>query len=228
MNKLLILNHKMHLEYDEVYPYINEVNKLNTDYNLIICPSNIYLNDFINHCTWGIGAQNISEYTEGDYTGEVSALQLKSIGVEYCIIGHYERKKYFHETEEIVHKKLVTCLESNISPILCFGESGSNQDIIDSLNNILKDIENIDFIVFAYEPLKVKDKESISDIEEKINTIYDYLYEKYHSKPNIVYGGGISSKDIQAIIKIEKLNGVLIGKISSNIEKIKKILNLKD
>ena len=226
MNKLMILNHKMHLEYDEVFPYINEINQFNTDYNLVICPSNIYLTDFINHCTWGIGAQNISQFIDGDYTGVVSALQLKSIGVEYSIIGHYERKKYFHETDEVTHQKLVTCLESNISPILCFGESGNIHDIISSLEIILKDIENIDFIVFAYEPLKVKNEESVSDIEDKINTIYDYLYDKYQTRPNIVYGGGIRSKDIQSILKIEKLNGVLIGKISCDIDKIKKILNV--
>ena len=227
MSKILVLNHKMNLEYDEVIPYIQEINKIETKCSFIICPSNIYLIDFINHCNWGIGAQNISEYNEGDYTGEVSALQLKSIGVEYALIGHYERKKYFHETDEIIHKKLITCLESNISPILCFGESGKIEDIYQSLDTILKGIENIDFIIFAYEPLKLKEKEETYIIEEKINQIYDYLKEKYNTKPNIIYGGGINSNDIKSIINIEKLNGVLIGKISKDISKIKKIIEKK-
>lgn len=224
MNKLIILNHKMNLEYDEVYPYINRLNQIETDNNIIVCPSNIYLTDFINHCTWGIASQNTSKYEEGNYTGEVSTLQLKSLGIEYIMLGHYERKKYFYETEEEINKKLISCLESNIIPILCFGETGKIEEIKKSLDNLLKEIEKIDFIIFAYEPLKIKNKEATSDIEEMINNIYDYLYEKYHSKPNIVYGGGIDKKDLQSILKIKKLNGLLIGKISSDINKIEKIL----
>ena len=226
MNKIVILNHKMNLEYEEVFPYINELNKINTDNNLIICPSNIYLTDFINHCNWGVGSQNICQYLEGDYTGEVSTIQLKSIGVEYSIIGHYERKKYFGETEKIIHDKLIACLESNISPILCFGETGKKEDITKSLDIYLKEIENINFIIFAYEPLKIKCKETITEIEQNIDYIYNYLYEKYHTKPNIVYGGGINNKDINSLLKIKNLNGIMIGKVSKDIDKVKKILDI--
>lgn len=224
MKKLIVLNHKMNLEYDEVFPYINTLNKINTDNNIIVCPSNIYLSDFINHCTWGVGAQNVSEKQDGNYTGEVSTLQLKSLGVEYSIIGHYERKKYFHETNQIINKKLIECLNSNISPILCFGETGDIEDAIDNLEELLKDIENIDFIIFAYEPLKVKDKESLESIKEQIKSIYEYLYTKYNSKPNLIYGGGISEKDINELLSQEELNGIMIGKISTNETKIEKII----
>ena len=229
MNKLIVFNHKMSLEHDEVVPYIQQINKLETSYNLIVCPSYVYLVDFINHCTWGVGAQNVSCYDTGEYTGEVSALQLKSIGIEYSLIGHSERKKYFHETIDEVHQKLIACLESNIIPILCFGETGKKSDIIHSLDVLLEDVENIDFIVFAYEPLKVKDYQSCDAIQEEINMIYDYLYQKYHSRPNIIYGGGITTKDISSILSIDKLNGILVGKISSDIKKIEKVIhNIKE
>lgn len=224
MKKLIILNHKMNLEYDEVLSYINKINEIDTSNNIIISPSNIYLTDFINYCNWGIASQNISEKLDGNYTGEVSSLQLKSIGIEYSIIGHYERKKYFHETNKIINKKLNACIDSNISPILCFGETGNIEDIKDDLDELLKDITNIDFIIFAYEPLKVKDDETISDIQSNIKEIYNYLYEKYNTKPNLVYGGGISKKDINELLEIEELNGIMIGKISSNIDKISKII----
>ena len=105
MEKMIILNHKMNLEYDQVYEYIDGLNKLETDNNIIICPSNIYLENFVNNCTWGIGAQNVSEKSNGDYTGEISTLQLKSLGVEYCIVGHHERRKYFGETNEVINRK---------------------------------------------------------------------------------------------------------------------------
>jgi triosephosphate isomerase len=224
MKKLIILNHKMNLEYDEVIPYINVLNQITTENNLIICPSNIYLNDFINHSSWGIGAQNVSEKLSGNYTGEVSTLQLKSLGVEYSIIGHYERKKYYHETNNDINQKLNACLDSNISPILCFGETGNTGDAIDDLEELLKDIPNIDFIIFAYEPLKVSEQESVNNIQEQIKVIYEYLKSKYNSIPNLIYGGGIAKKDINELLSINELSGIMIGKISANIDKIEKII----
>ncbi len=226
MKKLIILNHKMNLEYDEVYPYIERINKIETSNNIVVCPTNIYLESFINHCNWGVGSQNVSDSLDGNYTGEVSTLQLKSLGIEYSLIGHYERKKYFHETNEEIRKKLNACLDANIIPILCFGETGIAQDILDSLEELLTDIENIDFIIFAYEPLKVK--ETSTEIKEKIELIYHYLQDKYHSVPNIIYGGGINQKNINEVVNIKKLNGILIGKLSAKIEKIEKVIKSID
>ena len=72
MKKLIVLNHKMNLEYDEVVPYIKKLNEIETTNDLIVCPSNIYLTDFINYCSWGVGAQNVFHEESGNYTGEVS------------------------------------------------------------------------------------------------------------------------------------------------------------
>lgn len=224
MKKLIVLNHKMNLEYDEVISYITELNNLNTENNLIVCPSNIYLSDFINYSNWGVGAQDVSEKLDGNYTGEVSTLQLKSLGIEYSILGHYERKKYFSETNEIINKKLNACLDANISPILCFGETGDTEDAIESLAELTQNIENIDFIIFAYEPLKVSEQETVENIQAQIKTIYNYLYDKYNTKPNLIYGGGIDKKDINELLSCDELNGIMIGKISANIDKITKII----
>ena len=224
MKKLIILNHKMNLEYDEVIPYINTLNQINTENSIIVCPSNIYLSDFINHSSWGVGAQNVSDKLDGNYTGEISTLQLKSLGIEYSILGHYERKKYFHETNQDINQKLNACLDANLSPILCFGESGNTDDAIEALDELLKGVTNIDFIIFAYEPLKVSNYESVSNIQEQIKAIYNYLHDKYGSTPNLIYGGGITEKDINELLEINELNGIMIGKISANPEKIEKII----
>ncbi|MBQ8681404.1 MAG: triosephosphate isomerase [Bacilli bacterium] len=224
MKKLIVLNHKMNLEYDEVAAYIDGLNGIDTENNVIVCPSNIYLCDFINHCTWGVGAQNVSEKLDGNYTGEVSTLQLKSLGVEYSIVGHYERKKYFHETNIEINKKINACLDSNISPIICFGENGDVDKAINDLGELLVGIDNINFIIFAYEPLKVAEKESVVDIQSQVKTIYEYLYDKYEVRPNLIYGGGIASKDINELLELDELNGIMIGKISANIDKTLKII----
>ncbi len=224
MGKFIVLNHKMNLEYDEVVPYIQGLNQIDTKHNLIVCPSSLYLGDFVNHCTWGVGIQNVHEKVDGNYTGEISTLQVKSMGIEYALVGHYERKKYFGESMAQVRQKLEACLDANISPILCFGETGKDEEILKDLEILLEGIQNIDFIVFAYEPLMVSEKESVHDIQEKVDRVYDYLHEKYGSTPNVIYGGGVAQKDIHELLKDEKLNGLLLGKISANIDKVKKIV----
>lgn len=224
MKKIVILNHKMNLEYDEVVPYIQRLNQIETSNSIIVCPTNIYLSDFMNYCTWGVGAQNVSEKLYGNYTGEVSTLQLKSLGVEYSIIGHYERKKYFKETNKQIKEKLNACMDANLSPILCFGETGNVEDAIEMLEEILDGITRIDFIIFAYEPLKVAEQESIDSIQEQLRQIYEYLFDKYQVKPNLVYGGGIARKDIHELLKTPELNGIMIGKVSSKIEQVEKII----
>ena len=224
MNKIVILNHKMNLEYDEVIPYIQKLNEVETENSLIVCPSFLYLSDFMNHCTWGVGAQNVSENLDGNYTGEVSTLQLKSVGVEYVILGHYERRKYFYETTEQIRKKLNACMDANISPIVCFGETGNIDEVLEDLEKLLKGIERIDFIIFAYEPLRVAEQKSTIEIQEQIKEIYHYLYDRYQIKPNLVYGGGIARKDIKALLEFPELSGIMIGKVSANIEQVQKII----
>lgn len=228
MKKLIVLNHKMNLDYDEVFPYIDKLNKIETDNDIVVCPSNIYLTDFINHCSWGVGSQNVFYEANGNYTGEVSTTQLKSLGVEYSLIGHYERKKYFKEDNKTINKKLKACLDSNIIPILCFGGTGNQEEVLDELREILKDIERIDFIIFAYEPLEVDEDIDLEEIRENLIDIYNYLLDLYETRPTIIYGGGVVDKDINELLKIDNLDGLLIGAISSDIEKTEEIIKLVD
>ena len=223
MKKMIILNHKMSLEYDEVPIYIDKLNKMDTESDIVVVPSSLYLESFINHCSWGVGVQNIYYESFGDYTGEISPMQVKSLGIEYAIVGHYERKKYFNENHEIIKKKLNACLDSNIIPILCFGECGSEME--HTLDDLLEGIDNINFIIFAYEPLEVSNDETIEQIKDDIGTIYDYLYEKYKIRPNIVYGGGVSEENIRNLLEYDKLNGIMIGKSSSDIDKVSNIVS---
>lgn len=216
MNKLVILNHKMNLEYDQIFEYISTVNGIDTENNLIICPSSIYLSKFLDNCSWGVGAQNVYYEEDGNYTGEISTLQLKSLGVEYCIVGHYERRKYFGEDNDLISKKMLACLDSNIVPIVCFGSNGTSDDIINDLEELTSSLEHINFVLFAYEPLGLETSLSIDRIVEDIDIIYEYLYSKYGCKPSIVYGGGVREDNIYDIMNIEKLDGVLIGKTSED------------
>lgn len=211
--KIIVLNHKMNLYYQELDEYISRIN--NIDKPLIIAPSNIYLLEFIHKCKHKISSQDICYFEEGNYTSKVSWRQMKSIGVEYSIIGHSEKFEDITKT----NLKLNICLENGIKPILCFGQ---NQDLEQLTNNI----NTIDNIIFAYEPINNINNKTIDleQIKQDIKLIYKYLYNKYQTIPTLLYGGGINQNNIQEIYNIEELQGILIGSISSNIDELEKIL----
>ena len=230
MNKIVVLNHKMSLLYDDVYPYIERINNLNTDANIIVCPSNMYLEAFVNNCSYPVGAQNVHYSEETNHSGEISTSQLKSLGVEYSIIGHSERVKEFNENKSLVNLKLIGALDANIIPILCFGENideDYKKVIPELLEAYLKDIQNIEFIIFAYEPIYAVGTgtlPSINKIEEVITFTSKYLQDKYNTKPNILYGGSVASTNVKDILSINNLNGILVVASSSNIKEVERII----
>lgn len=230
MNKLVVLNHKMSLLYDDLYSYIDRINNIDTDNNVIICPSNIYLEAFLNNSDYPIGAQNMHYDVEYGHTGEVSSNQLKSMGIEYVVIGHYERVREFKESASIINQKLIGALDSNIIPILCFGEDMDEdyrEVLPKTLDSYLKDINNIEFIIFAYEPIyaigtgTLPNTNKINEISEFIN---GYLESKYGKSSILIYGGSVDSSNAREIINIDNLNGVMIGNISSDIKEVERII----
>ena len=216
--KKIILNHKMNLYYDELEDYITRINKINKD--LIIAPSNIYLTEFIKKCNHHISSQDVCYIEDGNHTGKVSWSQIKSLGINYSIIGHSEK----NDDIDKINVKLKACLENNITPILCFGNKHEEEDITKILKQIeLNDITNI---IFAYEPSFniSKDNININYLKKQIDIIYDYLLNKYSKKPTIVYGGGINEINVNEIYNIDKLNGIILGSISSKIDKLENII----
>lgn len=231
MKKLIILNHKMSLLYDDLYNYIDRTNNIETDNDIIICPSNIYLEAFINNSVWPIGAQNMHYSLDEKHTGEISTDQLKSLDILYSLIGHYERVREFNENKNIINEKLIAALDANIIPILCFGEDideDYKEVIPNLLNSYLKNIMNIDFIIFAYEPIYAIGTGTlprIDKIKEVISFASKYLQDKYNKKPTIVYGGSVDSSNIKEILNIDNVDGVLIGSMSSNVKEVERMIN---
>lgn len=229
MKKLIVFNHKMSLLYDDLYSYIERTNNIDTDNNIIICPSNIYLEAFINNSEWSLGAQNMHYDTDELHTGEVSSNQLKSLGIEYTMVGHYERVSEFKENVNVVNQKLIAALDSNIFPILCFGED-IDEDyrlvLPKLLDGYLKNIDNIEFIIFAYEPIYAIGTGTLPNIKkicEVSEFVSKYLEDKYGKKPTLLYGGSVDSSNIKDIISIDTLNGVMVGSVSSDIKEVERI-----
>lgn len=215
--KIIVLNHKMNLYYEKINEYINRVNSINN--NLIIAPSNIYLLEFINKCKHKIASQDICYIEEGNYTSKVSWHQMKSIGINYSIIGHSEKNEEISK----INLKLNACLENNIKPILCFGEKENTIIELEKLTNNIKTIKDI---IFAYEPIDNINNQNIKvdEIKQELIKIYNYLLNKYQTKPTLLYGGGINKYNIKEIYALEEIEGILIGSISSNIEEVENML----
>jgi len=216
MEKIIVLNHKMNLLYDEVLEYIYKLNKIETKNNIIVCPSNIYLESFINYCDWGVGCQNVCDKESGDYTGEISTLQLKSLGVEYTIIGDRE------EDNNTINKKAIASLESNIIPIVCVKDKFDEEELINDVKEKLKDINSYEFVILA---LLGNMEDNLTDVEFKIQTVKNMIKDICGKDITIIYGGNINKENINKILDIKEVDGVILGSISSNFEELKLLLD---
>lgn len=190
----------------------------------------------------GVGAQNVHYADEGAFTGEVSLQMLKEIGVDYCIIGHSERREYFGETDETVNLKLKKILtESGITPILCVGENldqreaGQEKAIVsEQIKADLNDLSADDVckIVIAYEPIwaigtgKTATPEQANEmcalIRETICSLYD---EDTCDQVIIQYGGSVKPENATEIMNMDEIDGALVGGASLIPDKFMDIIN---
>jgi len=169
--KIVAGNWKMNKRFDEAEELVSEIadlieeTPLDEEVELIICPPFLYLEmvaDIASESAFHVGAQNVSNHEQGAYTGEVSAPMLESMGVEYCIIGHSERRKFFAETDEMLASKVKMALASEIEPIFCCGEvlaereAGTHFEVVKAqLQHGLFHLtaEDLYNVIVAYEPV---------------------------------------------------------------------------
>lgn len=187
-----------------------------------------------------LGAQNMSWEESGAYTGEISPLMLREIGVDYVILGHSERRQYFNETDETVNKKLKSAISHDIKPIVCVGETleqrESNMEKEVVKNQILKafiDIEekDVEDIVIAYEPIwaiGTGKTASSDDANNMLGFIREIIGEKYGDKKNIVriqYGGSVKPNTIKELMDKPEVDGALVGGASLVSEDFINLIN---
>lgn len=243
--KIIAGNWKMNMLPDEAMNFINSITRCanETQDEIILCVP--YTDLFYSLLTAQstkvrIGAQNVHWEESGAYTGEISAAMLKCINVEYVIIGHSDRKKYFAETDEIINKKIKVSLKNNLKPIVCIGENLEQKEekitkqVIDT--QIEKDLEGIskkqvEDIVIAYEPIwaigtgkTATTKEISNTIKEIRNKIEDIYGKETSEKITILYGGSVKKENAKDIFKIQNVDGALIGGASLDIEEFKAII----
>ena len=211
--------------------------------DVVICTPFIHLasvTPIVDKAVIGVGAENCADKVSGAYTGEVSAEMVASTGAEYVILGHSERRAYYHETVEILEEKVKLALANGLTPIFCIGEvleereAGKHFEVVDAqIEGSLFDLSAEDFakIVLAYEPVWAigTGKTATSDQAEEIHAhIRATLAAKYGQEIadncTILYGGSCNASNAKELFAKPNVDGGLIGGASLAVDKFMPII----
>lgn len=232
--KIVAGNWKMNLDYAEGISLFSEIVNMVRDEKqgeqlAIICAPSIHLNSLakLGGGTVSIGAQNCHQKESGAYTGEISAKMIKSVGCEYVIIGHSERRQYFAESNELLAEKTVIALQNDLTPIFCIGETldeRNNGSYFEVLKSQLQEgvfglsAEDFGKIVIAYEPVwaigtgltatSAQAQEVHAFIRKEITAKYD---ASVADDTTILYGGSCNPKNAAELFAQPDIDGGLIG-----------------
>lgn len=232
--KIVAGNWKMNLEYAEGVSLFSEIvnmvrDEKKGDQLAIICSPFIHLNSLVQlgGNTVHIGAQNCHQNESGAFTGEISAKMIKSVGCEYVIIGHSERRQYFAESDELLAQKTTVALQNGLTPLFCIGETldernnGSYFDVLTTqLEKGLFDLSAADFakVVIAYEPVwaigtgLTATSEQAQEVHAFIRKAIAAKYgEEIAAGTTILYGGSCNPKNAAELFAQPDIDGGLIG-----------------
>ena len=235
MKPLIVANWKMNpASFSEAKKLFNAL-KRRTQAELVICPPFVFLSlgkDF------KLGAQDCFWQKTGPFTGEVSASQLKSVGVKYVIVGHSERER-LGETSQTINRKLLAVLKEGLRPIFCLGETLEQKKKGETFTALRKEIKeglakvtrnNVSKIVFAYEPLwaigsntpcQPEEAETVSLFIRKI--VAEIAGKRAIKNLKVLYGGSVNSQNAGKYLESEWLDGLLIGGASLKPKEFLKI-----
>lgn len=244
--KVIAGNWKMNMLPNEAIEFIDKLSALvkDTDNEVILCVPYIdlfYALLTAQNTNIKIGAQNMHFEEKGAYTGEVSAKMLKSINVEYVIIGHSERREYFNETDETVNKKLKAAFENGLKPIVCVGETLEQREAGKAVEVITKQTElaldgltneQVKNTIIAYEPIwaigtgKTATNEDANNAVKEVRKKVAEMYGEDVSEEVIIqYGGSVKSKNAKELFTMSDIDGGLVGGASLDPEEFSKIVN---
>lgn len=238
INKYIVVNMKMNLTAKEIGDYLKVINETIFISNVIICPTSIYIPYFLNN-SYDVGIQNIYFENDGSYTGEISPLQAKSIGVKFAIVGHSDRR-LMGEDDQIINKKIHKALTNNLKVIFCIGETLEEREMLKTDKVLKQQIirglrglneKQLSNILIAYEPVWAVGTNILptnKEISACASFIKNVCKDNLKSIPLILYGGSINEENIKTLNKIKNIDGFLIGSSANDAERLVKIIEVID
>ncbi len=249
MPKIIAGNWKMDKRKKEAFLLMEQVHghlaRKTHQNTVIIFPPYIYLNSFNvflkdQNSAIYTGAQNCSSFAEGAYTGEISAGMIKDIQCEYVLVGHSERRQFFHERDEELAQKITQAIENELIPIYCIGETLQEREnktyktvlenqLINTLQNVKGSLTNL---ILAYEPVWAigtglnASKEQIAEVHAMIKQICS---DKLHLKNiPVLYGGSSKPDNAHELLSTQGVDGLLIGGASLTSESFNRIIDIAE
>lgn len=245
---LIIGNWKMHLNVSQASLLLHRLQeriRISNDIEVVLAPSMLVLQPLsvrLDRRKFRLAAQNAYAKDEGAFTGEVSFTMLRDL-VHYVIIGHSERRIYFHETLPMIREKVAAAVRNEITPILCVGETkeerkhGETRQVLhDQIVTALADLtaKEVQDIVIAYEPVWAistfgGELAKPHEIEKEMNFIRDQIKHIYGPKAaksvRVLYGGSVDEQIAGGYLEIPGCDGVLVGGASINYHKFSGIVD---
>jgi triosephosphate isomerase len=186
-----------------------------------------------------LSGQNLFYEEKGAFTGEVSAGMLADVGCDYVIVGHSERRQYFHETDEVVNRKVKIAQHNGLSVIFCVGESlkereaGMTYDVLK--RQLIKGLEEVDVrkLVVAYEPVwaigtgKTATPEQAQEAHKYIRGELREIYRNDADSVRILYGGSVTPENVDSLMACADVDGALVGGASLKPDSFERIVKFK-
>jgi triosephosphate isomerase len=190
-----------------------------------------------------LGAQDLYWEEEGAYTGEISAPMLKSMGCEYGIIGHSERRQYFGETDKTVNQKIQAAIRIGLKPVFCIGETEQERESEQTFSVLDKQVrkglerlvlEQLDTLIIAYEPVwaigtgKTATDDQAQEVHQFIRSLIEKSFGNELSKSiRILYGGSVKPDNILNLMEMPDIDGALVGGASLDADSFSQIVKFK-
>lgn len=226
--KTIILNHKSYLSYEEIQNYKNLLETQSIEnINLILMPTLAYLSEF-KSSKIQIGAQNFYSYNFGSYTGEISLETLKSLNVNYTLVGHPERLILKLDSYQEVKDKFFRSINLGFKTILCLGHDENEKILKKELKFFFNGIEEsvLKNLIIAFEPASKIEGETVNlkQIKYVNSFIKEYMYKHFEINIPFIYGGSVNKNNIKEILEIT--DGVILGRNSTNINEVLEIIKI--
>lgn len=244
---LIAGNWKMYLSMDEAVELASSIAESCRgidDRDVMLAPACCFIqavSDVVQGSPVIVAGQNVCWENEGAFTGEVSPVMLKAAGATMVILGHSERRHIFYENDEMVNRRLLCALRSDLAPILCVGETLNDREeggtftvLEQQLRNGLAAVclEDAEKVVIAYEPVwaigtgKTATREQAQDAHYFIRGVLANLYEKkLADKVRILYGGSVKPENIDSLMAEPDIDGALVGGAALKSESFERIIH---